>query len=36
MEGAHSQNILTPKEEILKSYEIRQEGNNYKLNIKII
>ena len=36
MEGAPLPTILTPKEEIKKSYEINQEGNNYKLNIKII
>ena len=36
MEGAPLPTILTPKEEINKSYEINQEGNNYKLNIKII
>ena len=36
MEGAPLPTILTPKEEVKKSYEINQEGNNYKLNIKII
>ena len=36
MEYAPLPTILTPKEEIKKSFEIKQEEDTYKLNIKII
>ena len=34
MDDAPLPTLITKKEEILKSFEIKQEENNYKLNIK--
>ena len=36
MEGAPLPFSQTPKEEIKKSYEIKQEDDNFLINIKII
>ena len=36
MDDAPLPATLTPKEEISESFEIKQDKNNYKLNIKII